>query len=94
MAAVKGALVLAVMERLMLTRPSHWLEVRTSHRRPPTTHVTSIAPVARAHRVDMLLRPQEHLDYLSMQALMFKHASLGAAAQVRLMFHNTRRLTE
>jgi hypothetical protein len=29
-----------------------------------------------------------------MQALMFKHASLGAAAQVRLMFHNTRRLTE
>jgi hypothetical protein len=34
MAAVKGAIVLAVLERLMLTRPSHWLEVRA---RPPTT---------------------------------------------------------
>jgi hypothetical protein len=27
--ALKGVLVLALMERLLLTRPSHWLEVRT-----------------------------------------------------------------
>ena len=28
--AAKGAVVLAIMERLLITRPSHWLEVRPS----------------------------------------------------------------
>ena len=60
--ALKGAIILAIMERLFLTRNSAWLE--------------------------------EHIDYLSLQALMFQQqrAKLGFAGQVRLFFRNTRRL--
>ena len=37
---------------------------------------------------------EEHIDYLSLDALMFtpQRASLGFAAQIRLFFRNTRRL--
>ena len=95
MAAVKGAIVLAVLERLMLTRPSNWLEVRTSPANNARLHQSHRSCVCIAHLLTrFFFNRQEHLDYLSVQALMFKHASLGAVAQVRLMFHNTRRLTD
>ena len=62
--AVKAAVILAIMERLFLTRNSSWLE--------------------------------EHVDYLSLQALMFQQqrAKLGFSGQVRLFFRHTRRLAE
>ena len=60
--ALKGAIIMAIMERLFLTRNANWLE--------------------------------EHIDYLSLNALMFEQqrAGLGFVGQVRLFFRHTRRL--
>ena len=36
----------------------------------------------------------QHLDYLSLQALLFRHATMNAADQIRLLFYHTRRLSD
>ena len=59
--ALKAAIVLAIMERLFLTRNSSWLE--------------------------------EHLDYYSLQALLFKRAGLSIWQQTKLFFSHTKRLS-
>ena len=61
MEAAKGAIVLAIMERLFLTDASGWLE--------------------------------EHIDFLSLQALLFKKQSVSFAGRVRTLFTFTKRLS-
>jgi hypothetical protein len=58
--ALKGVVVLVVMERLLLTSDISWME--------------------------------DQLDYLCLQALLFKHARLSMAQQVRLLFVRSKRL--
>ncbi len=55
--------------------------------RQPRTHLH--VPDARCARVR---RVQEHVDYLSLQALMLKEAPLGVVAQTRLLLQHTKRL--
>jgi len=37
--AAKGAIILAILERLFLTRPLYWLEVRTHAARMPSGRI-------------------------------------------------------
>ena len=60
--AVKGLLVLALLETLFLTRPVSWLE--------------------------------DHVDYLSVQALLFQRASLSPFQKTRLFFSFRTRITD
>ena len=59
--AIKGAVVMVIMERLFLTRNASWLE--------------------------------DHIDYLSLQALLFKRAGLSFLQQARLLFSHSKRIT-
>ena len=60
--ALKGLVVLVVMERLLLTSDASWME--------------------------------DHVDYLCLQALLFKHSSLTMTQQVRLLFARSKRLQD
>jgi hypothetical protein len=37
---------------------------------------------------------QDHIDYLSIQSLMFKDTSLGFVGQVKLFFEHTKRIKD
>jgi hypothetical protein len=60
--AAKGAVILAILERLLMTRPQYFLE--------------------------------DHIDYLGIQALLFKRTSMGFVAQLRVYFAHTRRIAD
>jgi hypothetical protein len=60
--AAKGAIILAILERLCLTRNSNWLE--------------------------------EHIDYLSLQSLLFKQSTLGFVGQIKVFFTFTKRISD
>jgi hypothetical protein len=83
--ALKGALILAILERLYITRNSSWLEVRrrTSRCRLLMPHASLLLTLFR--------RRQEHIDYYSLQALLYKHAGLSVFQQTRLFFSHTKR---
>ena len=58
--ALKGIVLLVVLERLLLTSDISWME--------------------------------DHLDYLCLQSLLFKHANLSMTQQIRLLFARSKRL--
>ncbi len=60
--AVKGAIILAILERLRLTRPVNWLE--------------------------------EHVDYYSVQALLFQEKEMTLFQQTRLFFSYRSRIAD
>jgi hypothetical protein len=60
--AMKGLVVLVIMERLLLTSDASWME--------------------------------DHVDYLCLQALLFKHSRLSMTQQVRLLFARSKRLQD
>ena len=77
--AAKGMLILVLMETLMLTRDSSWLEVRRR-----LAHGWYLR--------DSLFVSQDHVDYLCCQALMFGRASTSLLGQAKLIFIRSRRL--
>ena len=98
--AIKGAIVLAILERLLLTRHSNWLEVRED-RRAQTALAARRARLLRnglpsftSLSAPLLPSRQDHIDYLSLQALLFKQTSLSFAGQIRLFFRHTRRIAD
>lgn len=80
--ALKGALILAILERLCLTRNQNWLE----------EHVDYLSLV----RGPALPTPRAPLTPPSLlqQALMFKEANIGFIAQIKTIFRHTKRLAE
>jgi hypothetical protein len=42
----------------------------------------------------LALQLEEHIDFLAVQALLWKQTSLGFAGQIRVFVRNTRRLAE
>ena len=63
-------------------------------RRPPHTLRACRLPACLSH-IDRLATPcQDHIDYLSLQALLFKQTTLGFAGQIRLLFRHSRRITD
>ena len=80
---VKGMFILIVMESLMLTRDSSWLEVRRGRRYAVCRRVTHVACAPQ----------QDHVDYLSCQALMFGQATSNLFTQAKLVFIRSRRLS-
>jgi hypothetical protein len=97
--ALKGALILAILERLCLTRNSTWLEARAID--DACAHVCPAAACCKcshaAHRARFLhlhSAKQEHIDYLSVQSLLFQQNTLGIAGQLKLFFTHTRRLKD
>ena len=100
--AIKGAIVLAVLERLLMTRHVNWLEVRAPAAGCRARHggayvVISSMPWSLL-LPDSLHAPacgaQDHIDYLSLQALLFKQTTLGFAGQIRIFFRHTRRIAD
>ncbi len=102
--AAKGAIILAVLERLLMTKPSNWLEVRRAARLARRrqivrlTHAWTFAcvssdacPLTDARCASS---QQEHIDYLGIQALLFKHTSMGFFAQLRVFFAHTKRIAD
>jgi hypothetical protein len=83
--AAKGAVILAILERLFLTRHAHWV------RQPLKRKLASLAPPLTLPRARQL---EEHIDFLAVQALLWKQTSLGFAGQIRVFVRNTRRLAE
>ena len=83
--AVKGIIILAILERLQLTRHTDWLEARAH---------ASVLCVPSAHCVMPLTRvlAQAHLDFLSLQANMFTARTFTFWEQIRMLVHNQRRL--
>lgn len=79
--AAKGMVILVVMETLMLTRDSSWLEVRWGQARGALLCVGSLCVCV-----------QDHVDYLCCQALMFGRASTSLFSQAKLIFIRSRRL--
>ena len=90
--AAKGVLLLAVLERLHLTRSVAFLEVRPAMwDLPPAPRLTHDAPLAGPAGV----RPgQEHIDYLSCQALLFQRPGLSFWGQVQLLFAYKMRVSD
>jgi hypothetical protein len=81
--AAKAMLVLVVMETLLLTRDSSWLEVRLRLDARGICALDSPACVS----------PQkDHVDYLYCQALMFGHTGSNLLSQAKLIFIRSRRL--
>ena len=87
--AVKGAIILAVLERLLLTRHSNWLEVRRCCAGRSDACMAPEPPCLRLTRAQ-----QEHIDYLSLQSLLFKQTALSFSGQLRLFFRHTRRIAD
>lgn len=83
--ALKGAIILAVLERLCLTRNSGWLEEQC---------VPRPRYCDRLRVLTCMRSPIRSIDYLSIQAQMFQEqrAHMGFAGQIRLFFRHTRRL--
>ena len=77
----KGLIILAVLERLHITRPLSWLEVRACQR----AFRQREASHARAQS------PQDHLDYLSVQALLFRENGRLNAFQASKLIYSFRR---
>ena len=77
------------MERLYATRHDSFLEeVRTCWRR------ADISSRSHTHnRVLTRLLPQ-HIDYLSLQALLYKSAAMSVAQQVRIILAHSKRLAD
>ena len=84
--AAKGMIILVLLETLMITRDSSWLEVRLSCKR------AVFARVRTTHFVCDAVPPQDHVDYLACQALMFGRASSNLLIQAKLIFIRSRRL--
>ena len=80
--ALKGVVVLVVLERLLLTNDTSWMEVR-----PRRCVHAGRGALTRGAR---MLKDQ--LDYLCLQSLLFKHARLSMTQQVRLLFARSKRL--
>ncbi len=88
--AAQAVALMVLLEWLCLTRNTSWLEVR---------RLLRPGGLACAHRRDVT-RPrrrspaQEHVDYLSLQALLFRDGvrAPGWTAQIRLFFRHTKRL--
>jgi hypothetical protein len=83
--AAKAAVVLAILERLCLTRHENWLEVRWCSRPRLSPHEP---------RLTRTYSKQEHIDYLSLQSLMLRQTALGVVGQVKLLFRHQRRLAD
>ena len=94
-----------------MTRNATWLEVRAARRaqalhgsaRPNNGGASghcgfsalSFRSPPLTPRVPHLNAQQAHVDYLSLQALLFKHTTLGFAGQIRLFFfRHTRRIAD
>ena len=79
----KGLVILFILERLYLTRPVSWLE-----------EVRAARPVLRVVRADACSPPPQHVDYLSLQALFFRHSGLSLLGQARLLYTYKRRISD
>jgi hypothetical protein len=93
--ALKAAVILAVLERLCFTRNSSWLEVRRGAVCVQRSGACARGAFVR-HRcmIRCFVRTtQEHIDYISLQALLFREASLTLVQQTRLFFSHTKRLS-
>ncbi len=86
--ACKAALVLAILERLFLTSNASWLEAR-ARLRGAAAH----RPCAYAHH-SRFSNPQDHIDYVSLQALLIKRQGLGVVGQIRSFWSHTKRLCD
>jgi hypothetical protein len=76
MEAIKGAIILSILERLFLTRAANWLEVRRG-RGVGQLHAClaqQAATDAALRWVARLPRFQEHIDYYSLQVSCDVHA--------------------
>ena len=82
--AAKGAFVLAILERLCLTRAQPWLEGT----RPDKAAAALPADLARASLI------ADAVDYESLKALMFKRSDAGHIAQIRTMYAHTKRISQ
>ena len=80
--AAKGMLILILLETLMLTRDSSWMEVGR--------RACALCDCAVSLTLQAL---QDHVDYLSCQALMFGRASSNLFSQAKLVFIRSRRLS-
>jgi hypothetical protein len=81
--ALKGLVILAVLERLQLTRPVNWLEeVRclTAALCPPLVLTCRLC--------------LQHIDYYSVQALLFQEKELNLWQQTKLFFSYRSRIAD
>ncbi len=94
----KGVVFLMIMERLFLTSNFAWLEARQTRARTHTrTHARHAAAPSRCRGPDQRwcarCVSQEHVDYLSIQALLYKRATLlTLGQQTALFWRHTKRL--
>jgi hypothetical protein len=89
--AAKGVLLLAILETLVLSRPASWLEVRAL--RAPSRVRSGVGCDADAACSFSVW--QEHVDYLSLQALLFeRNTGLNLYQQTRLLYAFQRRVTD
>ena len=79
--ALKAAVILAILERLYLTSNARWLEVRATRVHCSPGVLTRV-------------RLQDHIDYISLQALLVKRHGLGIVGQVRTFWHHSKRLAD
>lgn len=86
---LKGAFVMVLMERLFLTRNTSWLEAR----RMRDAHDSERAHADAVRAPVLSLYAQDHIDYLSLQALLFKRSGLSFVQQARLLFAHSKRVS-
>ena len=88
--AVKAAVILVVLERLFLSPNTFWLEARAC-----AAQLGVPSGVARADNAGTahVLHPKDHVDYISLQALLLKRQGLGIVGQVRILWQHTKRLS-
>jgi hypothetical protein len=76
---------------------STWLEARARVRLTMRAHTYAPPPPAANAATQLTARAsawQEHIDYLSVQSLLFQQNTLGIAGQLKLFFMHTRRLKD
>ena len=83
--AVKGVVILMILERLYLTSNASWLEARAVPRACPACWLTQ--------RCSLVAPRQQHLDYLSIQSLLLKRNGLNLVDQIRTIWHHQKRLS-
>ncbi len=82
---------MAILERLFFTRNSSW--VRRCRACVFQMRVLLLADsLCRAARVFLHRQLEEHIDYISLQALLFKESSMSIWQQTRLFFSHTKRV--
>ena len=81
--ALKTAVILVILDLLRVTRNSTWFEVCSLLLRPPV--LLSLTPLA---------APQEHVDFVSVQAVLFNGAARSWWQQTHTLVKLQARLTD